>query len=94
MPTQHPDMTDSSPRRSDDDVRAALVSLERLAPTCDPRVALALGEELASSALPLPALVLLSRYYLPEEKRGSTDAVWDWWRENESDLRRRAGELP
>jgi hypothetical protein len=33
MPTQHTDMTESSPRRSDDDLRAALLSLEGLAPS-------------------------------------------------------------
>ena len=34
------------------------------------------------------------RVELPAEKAGSTDAVWDWWRENEAGLRRRARELP
>jgi hypothetical protein len=33
MPTQHPDMTDSPSRRSEDDLRAALASLEALAPS-------------------------------------------------------------
>jgi hypothetical protein len=33
MPTQHPDMTDSPHRRSEDDLRAALASLEGLAPS-------------------------------------------------------------
>jgi hypothetical protein len=60
----------------------------------DPRVAVALGEALAGSDCPYPELVLLAEYYLPESKRGSTDSVWDWWRENEADLRRRARELP
>jgi hypothetical protein len=35
MPTQHPDMTDSPSRRSEDDLRAALASLEGLAPSRD-----------------------------------------------------------
>jgi hypothetical protein len=68
--------------------------LAKLAPTGDPRVAVALGEVLASSPSPVAEVVLLSRYYLPADKRGSTDAVWDWWRENEAELRRRAKELP
>jgi hypothetical protein len=35
MPTQHPDMTDSPSRRSEDDLRNALASLEALAPTTE-----------------------------------------------------------
>jgi hypothetical protein len=68
--------------------------LWELAPLRDPRVALALGEVLASSDYPFPEIRLLADYHLPEQQRGSTDAVWDWWRENEADLRRRARELP
>jgi hypothetical protein len=79
--------------RENDPERRRLL-LAKLAPTRDPRVAVALGEVLASSPFPYPEVVLLSQFYLPAEKRGSTDAVWDWWRENEADLRRRAQELP
>jgi hypothetical protein len=79
-------------RESDPTRRRAL--LWQLAPVRDPRVALALGEVLASSDLPYPEISLLARFHLPEHKRGSTDAVWDWWRENEAELRRRARELP
>lgn len=68
--------------------------LWKLAPTRDPRVAVALGEVLASSGLPYPEIALLAEFYLPPEKVGSTDAVWDWWRANEAGLRRRARELP
>jgi hypothetical protein len=68
--------------------------LWKLAPTADPRVAVALGEALASYDLPYPELMLLAEHHLPAKNRGSTDAVWDWWRENEADLRRRAKELP
>jgi hypothetical protein len=68
--------------------------LWKLAPTRDPRVALALGEFLESAALPYPEISLLAKLYLPEEKRGSTDAVWDWWREKKSELLRLAAGLP
>jgi hypothetical protein len=68
--------------------------LWELAPLADPRVALALGEVLASSDNPFPEIRLLADYHLPESVRGSTDAVWDWWCENESGLRRRARQPP
>ncbi|HEX5270202.1 MAG TPA: hypothetical protein VFW33_06945 [Gemmataceae bacterium] len=68
--------------------------LWKLAPRPDPRVAVALGEVLAGSDCPYPEIALLAEYHLPESKRGSTDSVWDWWRENEAELRRRARELP
>jgi hypothetical protein len=68
--------------------------LWKLAARNDPRVAVALGEVLAGSACPYPEIRFLADYHLPEAKRGSTDAVWDWWRENEAELRRRAKELP
>jgi hypothetical protein len=68
--------------------------LRRLAPTRDPRVAVALGEVLTSSEFPYQELALLAEFYLPEEMGRSTDAVWDWWKQNEPDLRRRARELP
>jgi hypothetical protein len=78
-------------REHDPGRRRAL--LWRLAPTRDPRVAVALGELFVEEAA-IPAVRLLAEFYLPEEKRGSTDAVCDWWRANEADLRRRAAELP
>jgi hypothetical protein len=68
--------------------------LWRLASTRDPRVAVLLGEGLASSDYPFHELTLLARFYLPAEMGRSTDAVWDWWRAHEADLRRRANELP
>jgi hypothetical protein len=68
--------------------------LQKLAPTRDPRVAVAMGEVLAGSGCPYPEIAFLAEYYLPESKRGSTDSVWDWWRENEADLRRRARDFP
>jgi len=79
-------------RATDSERRRAL--LRQLAPTGDPRVAVALGEALASAGFAYPEIVLLAKFYLPPEKRGSTDSVWDWWRENEADLRRRAERLP
>jgi hypothetical protein len=79
-------------KETDPDRRRAL--LWKLAPVRDPRVAVALGEVLASADYPFPEITLLARHHLPEDRRGSTDAVWDWWRANEADLRRRAEELP
>jgi hypothetical protein len=79
-------------RENDEGRRRAL--LWKLAPTRDPRVAVALGEVLASCGFPFPEVALLAEFYLPAEKAGSTDAVWDWWREHEAGLRRRARELP
>jgi hypothetical protein len=79
-------------REQDPQRRRAL--LWKLAPVRDPRVAVALGEVLAGSDCPYPEIRFLADFHLPESKRGSTDAVWDWWRENEADLRRRARELP
>jgi hypothetical protein len=80
--------------RSERDPGRRRALLGKLAPLRDPRVAVALGETLAASEFPYPELVLLAEYYLPDTKRGSTDSVWDWWRENEADLRSRARELP
>jgi hypothetical protein len=79
-------------RATDPERRRAL--LRQLAPTGDPRVAVALGEALASAGFAYPEIILLAEFYLPPEKRGSTDSVWDWWRENEAELRRRAERLP
>jgi hypothetical protein len=80
-------------RRERDPVRRQAL-LWKLAPVRDPRVAVALGEVLTSSEFAYQELVFLAEYHLPESKRGSTDAVWDWWRDNEAALRRRARELP
>jgi hypothetical protein len=80
--------------RSETDESRRRALLWKLAPTRDPRVALALGEVLASVDLPYPEISLLAELYLPEAKRGSTDAVWDWWREHEVELRRIAAGLP
>jgi hypothetical protein len=79
-------------KTNDPEKRRAL--LRQLAPTGDPRVAVALGEALASAGFAYPEIALLAEFYLPPDKRGSTDAVWDWWRDNEADLRRRAEQLP
>ena len=79
-------------KATDSERRRAL--LRQLAPTGDPRVAVALGEALASDGFPYPEVALLAEFFLPPAKRGSTDSVWDWWRDNEDDLRRRAERLP
>jgi hypothetical protein len=80
--------------RRETDPRRRRELLEKLAPRRDPRVAVAMGEVLAGSACPYPEIAFLAEFYLPEAKRGSTDSVWDWWRANEAELRRRARELP
>ncbi len=80
--------------RREQDPRRRRELLWKLAPLPDPRVAVALGEVLAGSDCPYPEIRFLADFHLPESKRGSTDAVWDWWRENEAELRRRARELP
>jgi hypothetical protein len=79
-------------RATDPEQRRAL--LRQLAATGDPRVAVVLGEALAANGFAYQEIVLLAEFYLPPEKRGSTDSVWDWWRANEAELRRRAERLP
>jgi hypothetical protein len=74
--------------------------LKKLAPTHDPRVAIALGEALddPGGCLGGPASWLLHDYYdigrIDPRAPGPDDAAWRWWAKNEADLRRRANELP
>jgi hypothetical protein len=85
-------------REKDEGQRVKL--LVALAPTRDPRVAVALGEALAnpSPGVRLSAGYALTRYYRGAFVTGGYKhqaAVGeDWWRANEADLRRRAKALP
>ncbi len=62
MPAPHPDVTESAPRRSEDDLRAALASLEQLAPTAEsvlePGVRPRSGALLRPRTAAIPACVL------------------------------------
>jgi hypothetical protein len=76
--------------------------LAKLAPTQDPRVAVAIGEALGPAIcvndkrawLPLTDM-LLKNFPIPEQPRVyKLTIAWYWWKENEADLRRRAAQLP
>jgi hypothetical protein len=73
--------------------------LRRLAPTGDPRVAVALGEarmEGPSSLGGEDASLLLYEWFLSDDDDFSEviRSVRIWWKKNEADLRRRAATLP
>ncbi len=72
--------------------------LRGLAPTKDPRVAVALGEALSDADPDNAAASLLCQYYLPDSKPPSPKwahlPAGEWWEANEDDLRRRAKLLP
>jgi hypothetical protein len=78
-------------RETDPEMRAR--RLAALAPSQDPRVAVALGEAMQD---PSPA-VLAAAFRGAAAHYGagtSTAEVCAWWKQNEADLRRRAQELP
>jgi hypothetical protein len=70
--------------------------LIRLAPTSDPRVALALGEALDDPSLGVVSSILLRSYYVPFDAARDNRArpIEEWWKDNKADLRRRAKQLP
>ena len=70
--------------------------LWRVAPTLDPRVAVALGEALDDPQLRRDGYALLGIHYISSDAiQGDTTACYDaWWKKNEADLRRRASQLP
>jgi hypothetical protein len=73
--------------------------LRKLAPTCDVRVAVALGDAWGDSdgGVGTVAQALLAEYYCeprPNTIAGAWGPVTDWWKKNEADLRRRAKQLP
>jgi hypothetical protein len=67
--------------------------LERLAPTKDPRVAIALYEAAAEDSY---LNSVLARFFVQGTpfQKGSHYHVTDWWEANEANLRRRAKQLP
>jgi hypothetical protein len=87
--------------RAEKEPRKRVAYLEKLAPTRDPRVAVAMGEFLFWANAPEDLVsvgVLMARYFLPQPVGGARikqfEAAVDWWRANEADLRRRAEQLP
>jgi hypothetical protein len=76
--------------------------LERLGPTGDPRVAVALGEVIfddPSEPAAKSAAILLAHHFAPPTSRRMTrsqeiEAGLVWWLENRDDLRRRASQMP
>jgi hypothetical protein len=91
-------------KESDEDRRLEL--LNQLAPSRDPRVAIALGEFLGCAADEVnqfDAALLICRHYgapLQFSKNGLSRGsefvrgAGVWWEKNEADLRRRARQLP
>lgn len=76
--------------------------LKKLAPTCDVRVAVALGDAWGDRDRTVGSVAadLLAKHFCPkdDELRVHTVAsAWgefsDWWKKNEGDFRRRAKEL-
>jgi hypothetical protein len=84
--------------------QASMTLLRRLAPTRDPRVAVALADAAVGDNSPLTgsgrqhAAWLLMRHYIPEGEwlygAKYTATAQAWWQRSEADLRRRAKELP
>jgi hypothetical protein len=90
--------------RAEKDTGKRIKWLEKLAPSHDPRVAVALGEEMDRAlgqedhALRWEAARLLAEFYVKGTLRFASlvdlQAAWPWWEKNEADLRRRAAQLP
>jgi hypothetical protein len=86
--------------RKETDVEKRLWWIERLAPTRDVRVCVALGEALGDAEVTVAgaAGLALARYYLPAAVKGDRSdryiAAFNWWLKNKADLRQRASELP
>jgi hypothetical protein len=77
--------------------------LRRLAPTRDPRVALAMGEYVCIQRNPFPQQIsvawLLTQHFMPsppdcDDMVEQIRVARRWWELNEADLRRRAKQLP
>jgi hypothetical protein len=82
------------------DMDKCIPLLQRLAPTKDPRVAVAMGEFCENerraglppginSCLYIAAQDLLRLYYISTDQSAN-----EWWDRNKADLRRRAAQLP
>jgi hypothetical protein len=86
--------------RKETDPEKRIEWLEKLAPTRDPRVGVALGEYMADAPSGwVAAGDLLERYFLPRPVNVTTSQEWVlevslWWQKNKADLRRRAKQLP
>jgi hypothetical protein len=86
--------------RREADSRRRADCLKRLAPTGDPRAAVALGEALSDRSQPVSAAACdgLVDHYAPRALLEQFGERWltarQWLRVNEAELRRRAKELP
>jgi len=90
--------------RKEREVGARVKLLQRLAPTRDPRVAIALAQVAVDPELPLGergrqhAAFFLMEHYIPRDQ-WVYDAKYSvtaarWWEANEADLRRQARQQP
>jgi hypothetical protein len=72
--------------------------LKRLAPTKDPRVAVALGEMMGcdDKSIQVTAAILIIVHYTDPVQAGCNFIGYAraWWKKNEADLRRRAKQVP
>ncbi len=74
--------------------------LDTMAPTGDPRIAVALGRELegddTSSDIDVVVVRVIARNYIrkPMSDVQKVHAAYKWWNKNKTDLRRRAKLLP
>jgi hypothetical protein len=86
--------------RKEEDLDRRFKALNRLAPTRDPRVAVALGEafdEEDKGYFRFRLSICLDEWFVPPDFRPKADCievVRRWWDANEADLRRRAAQLP
>ncbi len=87
--------------RKEEDNDRRFKALTRLAPTKDPRVAVALGEafdEEDKGYFRFRVSICIEEYFVPPDFGSQPDCtefrVRRWWKENEADLRRRAAQLP
>jgi hypothetical protein len=82
------------------DQATRLTWLRKLAPTQDPRVALALWEEgpherKIVTVWECRMIGLLNQHFVRGARvDGKEQSVWEWWDANEADLRRRAKQHP
>ena len=81
------------------DQAARLALLQKLAPTRDPRVALVIWEEIPQdrrihTIWECRMVGLMNRHFVRGANGdGNELSVWDWWKANEADIRRRAKQL-
>lgn len=83
--------------RKEKDPEKRIGWLEKLAPTKDPRVAMALyglvRDRSQNIDLRNEAVAIMVRYFASDYRLSLRDAYY-WWEANEADLRRRAKQLP